>query len=254
MMVGRVGPHGFHKKPAASKYRDTASTGERTLPPEEVLIRRPHYLNNKLKGVPYFANERLPREARLPTSEMLTSIHAYAADFFKYGMQRYRPVYQSMDESALLAFGILAEELSKEGMGSTGYKRLLDDPQATDNEDVDNPIPDRLRTRKRRSEMVFDPNYRIEIREGRARFIRKRKKRTKSTTNTGKKKPARSRRRIPHIFTEEGRREAEALAAHHEQLDREVAERKRQERKERKEKRRREKEREEREKEREKKK
>lgn len=212
--IGRVGRHGFHKKkPAASKYRDTASTGERTLAPEEVLIRRPHYLNNKLKGEPYFAHERLPRQARLPTSEMLTALHAHAADFYKYGMQRTKAVHQSLDESALLAFGILTEELCRELMGPEGYRCLLDDPQHTDNEDEDNPIPDRLRTRKRRSEMFSDPNYRVEIRDGRARWIRKRKKRAKPATDTEKKKPRR-RRKSPNMeWYHKMRQESEFLAA-----------------------------------------
>lgn len=197
MIIGRVGPRGFHKKtPSASRNRDTASTGERTLPPEEVLIRRPHYLNNKLKGEPYFAHERLPRQMKLPNSDMLTAIHAYAADFYKYGIERTKPVYQSMDESALLAFGILAEELAKEGMGTTGYRCLLDDPEATDNEDLDNPIPAHLRTRKRRSEKFHDPNYRIVVSQRGERFIRTRRKRAKSTTDTEKRKPVKRKRNL----------------------------------------------------------
>lgn len=249
MTIGRVGRHGFHKKnPAASKYRDTASTGERTLAPEEVLIRRPHHLNNKLKGEPYFAHQRLPRKTRLPPSDMLAAIHAHAADFYKYGMQRWKAVYQSLDESALLAFGILAEELCKELMGPGGFRCLLDDPQATDNEDPDNPIPDHLRTRKRRSEMAFDPNYRVVIRDGRERWIRTRKKRAKPATDdtgTEKKKPVRRRRKRAPFLSEKDREEWKRLVAEQEVFRREAEEKKARERKERKEKRAREKQKEE---------
>lgn len=206
MKVGRVGPRGFHKQaPFASQHRDTASTGDRTLAPEEVLIRRPHYLNSKVKGEPYFAHERLPRGMILPNSDMLTAIHAYAADFYKYSMERTKPVYQSLDESALLAFGILAEELAKEGMGATGFQCLLDDPEATDNEDLDNPIPARLRTRKRRSEKFHDPNYRVVISQHSERFVRTRRKRAKSASEPEKKNSAKRRRKpgVPWWFERE---------------------------------------------------
>lgn len=198
--IGRVGPRGFHKQaPFASQHRDTASTGGRTLTPEEVLIRRPHYLNSKVKGEPYFAHERLPHDKKLPNSDMLTAIHAYAADFYKYSMERTKPVYQSLDESALLAFGILAEELAKEGMGTTGYRCLLDDPEATDNEDLDNPIPAHLRTRKRRSEKYRDPNYRVVISQQGERFIRTRRKRAKSAVSEPEKKNSAKRARKPGL-------------------------------------------------------
>lgn len=190
---------GFIKKPRASRYRDTASSGgERAIPPEEALIRRPHYLNNKLKGEPYFAHEHLPRKTRLPSPDILTAIHAHAADFFKYSMKISKPVYQSMDESALLAFGILAEELAKEKFGAVGHRVLLDDPEATDNEDMDNPIPQRLRTRKSRREKYHDPNYRISVGPWGERFIRTRRKRVKTAADAEKpKKPRRRKRRLP---------------------------------------------------------
>lgn len=169
---------------------------------------------------------------KLPTSDMLTALHAYAADFYKYGMQRTKPVYQRFDESALIAFGILAEELSTELMGPMGYRCLLDDPQHTDNEDVDNPIPDHLRTRKRRVEMLHDPNYRVEIRGGRERFVRTRKRRAKPATGTEKKKPARRRRTMP-TWAETHPEEMKALVAEQEMFRQRDKEKKEREKKER---------------------
>lgn len=192
-----------------------------------------------MKGEPYFAHERLPREMKLPTSDMLTALHAYAADFYKYGMQRTKPVNQRFDESALLAFGILAEELSKELMGPMGFRCLLDDPQHTDNEDVDNPIPDHLRTRKRRAEMLDDPNYRVEIRGGRARFVRTRKRRPKPD-NATKKKAARRRRTVP-TWADTHPEEMKALVAEQEMFRQRDKEKKEMERRERREKSRKEK-------------
>lgn len=201
-----MGKHGFQKlEPQASKYRDTKSTGERVLAPEEVLIRRPHHLNNKMKGEPYFAHEHLPRTMRMPPSDMLTAIHAYAADWYKYGMQIFKPVYRSMDESALLAFGILAEELAKDKLGTVGHRVLLDDPEATDNEDPDNPIPKRLRTRLTRAEKFEDPRWTIKVGPFGEKWIRKRRKRVKTATDGEKKKTVRKsrKRRIPEWLERE---------------------------------------------------
>jgi hypothetical protein len=68
----------------------------------------------------YFANERDLR-TELPESDMLKTLHCYISDFYSRaitddGMGDYR----SMDETALIALGILLEEAARDTLGQTG--------------------------------------------------------------------------------------------------------------------------------------
>ncbi|KAI9375198.1 hypothetical protein BJX61DRAFT_192441 [Aspergillus egyptiacus] len=126
-VAGRVNSHGFiPPKPYASKYRDTASSSKRSLPPEEVLFRR--------KGMPiryeetdrYFAHESLSPNCPLPSSELLESIHTYTADFYDQAVREGRANNYSMNGQSLLFMGILLEELAKESLGETGDLALVE--------------------------------------------------------------------------------------------------------------------------------
>lgn len=69
----------------------------------------------------YFANESLPPERGLPDSDLLKAIHTYASDFYTYATpDRGRASWRSMDETALIALGILLEETAKESLEETG--------------------------------------------------------------------------------------------------------------------------------------
>jgi hypothetical protein len=68
----------------------------------------------------YFANERELR-TELPESDLLKALHCYASDFYSHatadsGIGDYR----SMDETALIALGILMEEEALKTLGQTG--------------------------------------------------------------------------------------------------------------------------------------
>lgn len=102
------------------------STKDQPLAPEEVLFRR--------KGAPqryeehdiYLSHQRdLPRSGRgvLPDSDLLKAVHSYSSHY--YGAlkrsQGGQPLDErSMDETALLAFGILLEEAGREVLGRRG--------------------------------------------------------------------------------------------------------------------------------------
>ncbi|KAL1304676.1 hypothetical protein AAFC00_003632 [Neodothiora populina] len=111
-----------------TKYRDTTIVSKQAVPPEEVLFRR--------KGAPiryeesdiYFANEKLSAEQRLPESDLLKQLHSYASCFY----QRATPSggkrdWRSMDETALLALGILLEEAAAEHLGDSGDLAFVED-------------------------------------------------------------------------------------------------------------------------------
>jgi len=105
-----------------------------TLAPEEVLFRRRRAPQRYAERDVYFANEALPNGV-LPESDLLQAVHGYASRFYEALGQRHggsggrgddcfvgmRHVDErSMDETALLAFGILIEEAGREVLGERG--------------------------------------------------------------------------------------------------------------------------------------
>ncbi|KAJ5156442.1 hypothetical protein N7492_009245 [Penicillium capsulatum] len=153
-VAGRVNVRGFHPLEAyASRHRDTASSGARELHPEEVLFRRGTNANTKrpLGDESYFAHEDLPADI-LPSSNILEAVHAYTADFYKHQPKKARRNdYHSMDETALLAMGILVEELANEALGDTGDMVLVEgeSSDADDSAVSDAEIAPQRRRRKR---------------------------------------------------------------------------------------------------------
>lgn len=113
----------------------------------------------------------------MPDSELLKAVHAYASDY--YNMQteeRGQSDYRSLDETALIALGVLLEEAAIQVLGETGDMVLVE-PEGFDSfapetratqmqlsgrvpqsetppymseESSDDSDDDRMRTRKRR--------------------------------------------------------------------------------------------------------
>ncbi|KAJ5175064.1 uncharacterized protein N7482_000941 [Penicillium canariense] len=157
-VAGRVNRKGHHPAEAfASRYRDTASSGARSLRPEEVLFRTQHNVTDSGEEGNYFAHENLPSDVALPSSELLEAIHAYTADFYEFATEDHGlHDHQSMDETALIAMGILVEEMAKEALGETGDlvlvegEELTDDEQAGVESDTSAGSQSRERTRRRK--------------------------------------------------------------------------------------------------------
>ena len=156
IFAGRVNSRGLHPPdPFASTFRDTASSGARTLRPEEILLRRGRSTKQHPEDESYFANEQLPPDRPLPSSDMLSAIHAYAADFYKYQTKRAgKQDNHSMDETALLAMGILVEEMANEALGETGdlvlvEGELSDEDEQETRSEASEPAQRRKRQRKR---------------------------------------------------------------------------------------------------------
>lgn len=106
-----------------------------TLAPEEVLFQRARAPIRYAEKDIYNAHERLPEGGRdvLPDSDMLKAVHGYAARFYSAladsERRDKRPAAEgaqksiderSMDETALLAFGILLEEAARDALGKRG--------------------------------------------------------------------------------------------------------------------------------------
>lgn len=101
------------------------------MAPEEVLFSRRNAPQRYAEKDIYFAHEGLPDGGRdaLPDSDMLKAMLGYASYFYDALGQRHdskgrgggsRVDERSMDETALLAFGILLEEAAQDCLGKNG--------------------------------------------------------------------------------------------------------------------------------------
>ena len=120
--LGRVSSTGFLPEiPFASKNRDTASSSTLPIPPEEVLFRCSKAPERYEEDDFYWADRHLTEKQKLPDSDLLKAIHTYASDFYSRAtVDRGQVDFSSMDESALLALGILLEEAAEHVLGPTG--------------------------------------------------------------------------------------------------------------------------------------
>ncbi|KAI1009235.1 hypothetical protein LB504_003579 [Fusarium proliferatum] len=113
------------RRPKAIRY----STKDIPLAPDEILFRRKDAPVRYLEHDIYYAHENnLPcgGQGVLPDSDLLKAIHAYTSAFYSVRNRERQPpesrniTERSMDETALLAFGILLEEAGKEVLGRRG--------------------------------------------------------------------------------------------------------------------------------------
>lgn len=105
------------------------STKKAPLAPDEVLFRRKDAPERYYEYDIYHAHEReLPHGGQgvLPESDLLKAIHGYTSKFYHakdrdiQTMGNWNVNERSMDETALLALGILLEEAGKEILGRRG--------------------------------------------------------------------------------------------------------------------------------------
>lgn len=152
-IAGRVNTRGFIRSIHDSKYRDTASSNLVPSRPDEVIFRRKNAPIRYEETDFYYAHESLPPDCPLPSSELLVAIHAYAADFYHHTTRNHgRHDRESMNDTALIAMGILIEEMAKESLGKTGDLVLVEGEDVSDDEHEKVPLSqaDRSRGLKRR--------------------------------------------------------------------------------------------------------
>lgn len=172
------------RNPVGSRYRDSVSSSTVAVRPEEVLFRRQNAPERYEESDFYFANERLSSESVLPASDLLRAIHAYSADFYDHAITDGVAAddFRSMDETALIAIGILLEELAKESLGETGdlvlVEGMKDEVNLSEGEASELSQGDRSETRKRSSTKRNAGNVfsREELRSVRRKVSRRRKK------------------------------------------------------------------------------
>ncbi len=133
-MPGRVITSTSHQKPSFRAEYHTSRDSR--LPPDHVLFSRKHAPERFAEKDIYYANDDLPEDTTLPQTGMLTAVHCYASNFYEALALRQaprktsktRPIDEkSMDETALLAFGIILEEASRHALGRRGHLVLAEE-------------------------------------------------------------------------------------------------------------------------------
>jgi len=100
--------------------RDTASSSTTALPPESVLFRSRSAPTRYAESDIYFSDERRS-PIGLPESDLLKALHSYTSDFYSRATADAGAAdWKSLDETALIAFGFLMEEASRDILGQTG--------------------------------------------------------------------------------------------------------------------------------------
>ncbi|OHE91480.1 membrane protein [Colletotrichum orchidophilum] len=138
-------PQANSKPPKLTRHPINASA----LAPEEVLFRRKSAPERFAEFDVYMAHDRNLADGgrtSLPDSDLLKSVHTYASYFYSaLGGPKRIPSYQvgarniderSMDESALLALGILLEEAGRDVLGSQGDMVFTEGLELPANADV----------------------------------------------------------------------------------------------------------------------
>ncbi|KAF2832206.1 hypothetical protein CC86DRAFT_87407 [Ophiobolus disseminans] len=91
------------------------------LRPDEVLFKQKKAPIRYEETDYYFAHEKLPANQQLPSGDLLSAIHAYVSKLYSRTPRlEADKAWKCMDETALIAFGILLEETAKEVLGETG--------------------------------------------------------------------------------------------------------------------------------------
>lgn len=98
------------------------------LRPDEVLFKQRRAPPRYEEADYYFAHRELPRSLGLPSGDLLSALHAYIAQLHDLNSQDEQGSgsWRSMDETALIAFGVLLEEAAKATLGETGHRALLE--------------------------------------------------------------------------------------------------------------------------------
>ncbi|KAF1953879.1 hypothetical protein CC80DRAFT_449747 [Byssothecium circinans] len=121
-VAGKITQSGFLGPKAVEQRRAI-----QPLRPDEVLFKKANAPTRYEETDYYFAHKRLPDDQKLPDGDLLSALHSYVSKLYAWKQQPgQRRVWKCMDETALIALGILMEEMAKETLGETGDLALLE--------------------------------------------------------------------------------------------------------------------------------
>ncbi|PVH80635.1 hypothetical protein DL98DRAFT_418109 [Cadophora sp. DSE1049] len=132
-VAGRISLAGFiPKHVVVASTRDTVSSSTTAIAPEAVLFRGKNAPTRYAESDIYFTNEKQSIRD-LPESDLLKALHCYTSDFYSRAtIDGGSGDWKSMDETALIALGILMEEASLASLGKTGDLAFTEGEQSTD--------------------------------------------------------------------------------------------------------------------------
>ena len=134
-LQGHVSVRGY-KSRAKKSNSDLPKDNLQSLYPEEVLYKSINAPDRFHERDAYWADRYLSPDQTLPDSDLLKGIHAYASDIYgRATSDGGKTDVRSLNETALLAFGILLEEAAGQMLGRTGDLALVEGE----------PIPSRAR-------------------------------------------------------------------------------------------------------------
>ncbi|KAH7356498.1 hypothetical protein BKA65DRAFT_208171 [Rhexocercosporidium sp. MPI-PUGE-AT-0058] len=132
-VAGRISLAGFiPKHVVVASTRDTISSSTTAIAPETVLFRAKNAPTRYAESDIYFTNERKSTQ-HLPESDLLKAVHCYTSDFYSRAtIDGGSGDWKSMDETALIALGILLEEASLGSLEATGDLAFTEGEEYTD--------------------------------------------------------------------------------------------------------------------------
>lgn len=114
-----------------------AKASKQPLRPDEVLFKQANAPLRYEETDQYYAHRNLSPDQQLPSGDLLSATHAYISKLYsrthEHGAQS---AWKCMDETALIAFGILIEETARELLGETGDFAFTEAAEEEKNEDA----------------------------------------------------------------------------------------------------------------------
>ncbi|KAJ4300984.1 hypothetical protein N0V90_003073 [Kalmusia sp. IMI 367209] len=121
-VAGNVTQSGFFTTKASEQKR-----ANQRLRPDEVLFKKLNAPTRYEETDYYFAHRNLPPTQKLPSGDLLSALHEYVSMLYARSQEKGAPkTWKCMDETALIALGILLEETAKETLGETGDLALVE--------------------------------------------------------------------------------------------------------------------------------
>ncbi|MCJ1412912.1 hypothetical protein MMC19_007012 [Ptychographa xylographoides] len=159
-VAGRVTANGLiFDKATASVHTDGHASKALCLTPDEATFQSAAAPDRYEENDFYWAHKHLTTDQALPGSDLLKAVHVYASEFYTRAMvDEGLGDMRSMDETALLAMGILLEEAVKHSLGENGHLVFVEgEPDEVDNEGLDVPLVQyRERSDSRGSNLTTD--------------------------------------------------------------------------------------------------
>ncbi|KAF2877815.1 hypothetical protein BDV95DRAFT_2593 [Massariosphaeria phaeospora] len=122
-VAGRVSQYGFFNRQSAK----SKPVAKKPLRPDEILFKARNAPTRYDETDYYFAHKDLSPGQELPSGDLLSATHGYISGLYATTAQnRKQHAWTSMDETALIALGILMEETAREVLGDTGDLAFLE--------------------------------------------------------------------------------------------------------------------------------